>query len=178
MGTHVLGIDGGLLALDVLPQEGADLQRGRAAAGEIGHEVLEGEAGVEDVLDDQDVAVLDVDVEVLDDADGAGGLGAVAVAGHGHEVDGQIGVDGAHQVAHEHDGTAQDGDEDQVLTLVILGDLSAQALDHIRNVLLGEQDLLDIRMHRFHDFPFTCMYKMVEAYPHSGTLHVANGTNR
>ena len=45
---------------------------------------MSGETGVDDVLDQHDVAAGDVDVEVLDDADPAG---ARRVAGDGEEVD-------------------------------------------------------------------------------------------
>ena len=43
--------------------------------------------GVDDVLDDQDVAALDRRVEVLEDPHDAAGVGRRAVGGDGHEVD-------------------------------------------------------------------------------------------
>lgn len=59
-----------------LPQEGADLQGGGLAGAEVRQQPGQGQAGVDDVLDDQDVLALDVGVEVLEDPDDAGGLGA------------------------------------------------------------------------------------------------------
>src|SRR6266516_422989 len=60
------------------------------------------------------VATFDVDVEVLEDPDDAGGIGRVAVARERHEVD--LAGDGEvpHQVGHEEDGTLEDADQEQV----------------------------------------------------------------
>src|SRR5690606_8071234 len=88
-------------------QQGADLEAGRAAGREVLAQVVEGEPGVDDVLDEEDVAARQVDVEVLHDAHDAAGLGGGAVRRHGHEVelDGQ--VDLAGQVGHEHERTLE-----------------------------------------------------------------------
>ena len=44
-------------------------------ASQVPHQVREGQPGVDDVLDDEDVAALDRDVEVLEDAHDARGVG-------------------------------------------------------------------------------------------------------
>ena len=147
-------------------------------AGQVLHQILERQTGIEHVLDDQHVAAVDVDVQVLDDAHDARGLDAVAVARNGHEVDSALGVDGAHQIAHKDDGATQDGDEHEVLALVILGDLRTQALDDLRDVFLGEQDFLNIWMERFHGFPFVVQVRSMCRIPVCGSPHVSNGTKR
>ena len=58
-------------------------------------QVREGESGVEDVFDDEDVFAFDGLVEVLEDFDCAGGALAFAIAGDGDEVEGGVDVDGA-----------------------------------------------------------------------------------
>src|SRR5437763_7449326 len=63
------------LAAGRLRQERADLQRGRVARLEHPHQVRQRQAGIDDVLDDQHVAALDVDVEILEDPDDAGRVG-------------------------------------------------------------------------------------------------------
>ena len=127
------------------------------ARAQVLHEVLEREARVEDVLDDQDVATLDLGVEVLDDAHDARGDGAVAITRDGHEVDAERAVDGAHHVSHEDDGTAKNRDEQRVLAGIVLRDLCAHTRDDALDVLLGQDDLADVRMNLLHGailFPF------------------------
>src|SRR6476620_6659953 len=53
------------LAAGRLGQERADLQRGRLARLQVANQVRERQARVDDVLDDEDVAALDVDGQVL-----------------------------------------------------------------------------------------------------------------
>src|SRR5206468_4803184 len=88
-------------------------------------------------------AALDVDVEVLEDADDARGVGRVAVARDRHEVDlarnGQV----AHQVGHEEDGALEHADQEQVAALVVGRDLRAELGDARSERLLVDQDLAD-----------------------------------
>ena len=111
MRAHVLGRNGRRAALDVLPKEGGDLERCGLAARQVLHKIVEREAGIENVLDDQNVAAFDIDVEVLDDAHDTRRLNAVAIARHGHKVDIGGKLDLAHQIAHKDHGTAQHGDK-------------------------------------------------------------------
>ena len=104
-------------------------------------EVAEGEAGVEDVFDDDDVLALDGVVDVLDELDGAGGDAGAAVAGDGDEVEGVVDRDGAGDVGEEDGGAFEDADEDDGLAGVVGGDLLADGLDAVGDLLLGEEDL-------------------------------------
>ncbi len=80
-------------------------------------EVAEGEAGVEDVFDEDDVFAFDGVVDVLDELDGAGGDAGAAVAGDGDEVEGVVDLDGACEVGEEDGGAFEDADEDDWICL-------------------------------------------------------------
>jgi hypothetical protein len=62
-------------------------------------QIAEGDAGVEDVFDDDDVLALDGLVEILDELDGAAGGAAFFVAGDSDEIEGAIDVDAAREVS-------------------------------------------------------------------------------
>ena len=89
--------------------------------------VVEREPRVDDVLDDQDVAAGQVDVEVLDDPHHTAGLGGRPVGGDRHEVDLDGQLDGPHQVRHEVDRTLQHADQQRRIRGVVLGDLGVRA---------------------------------------------------
>ena len=78
-------------------------------------EVAEGEAGVEDVFDEDDVLAFDGVVDVFDELDGAGGDAGAAVAGNGDEVEGVGDGDGAGEVGEEDGGAFEYADEDDGL---------------------------------------------------------------
>ena len=120
---HELGRDGEadvaqvevdpLLAL--LDQQRADLHALGLAGREVAPQVVERQAAVDDVLDDQHVAALELGVEVLDDAHHARRLRGAAVGGHGHEVDVDRQGDGPAEVAHEEHGALEHGDQQRRL---------------------------------------------------------------
>src|SRR6266498_553934 len=62
------------LAAVGLGQQSAHLERRRVARAEVAKQILQRQPGVDDVLDDQDVAALDRRVEVLEDAHDAAGV--------------------------------------------------------------------------------------------------------
>ena len=104
-------------------------------------EVAEGEAGVEDVFDDDDVLAFDGVVDVFDELDGAGGDAGAAVAGDGDEVEGVVDADGAGEVGEEDGGAFEDSDEDDGLAGVVGGDLGADGVGAVGDLLFGEEDL-------------------------------------
>ncbi len=63
--------------------------------------MLQRVAGIDDVLDDQHVAPLDLAAQVLQDAHLARGFGRVAVGGGLEEIDLHRQVDLAHQIGDE-----------------------------------------------------------------------------
>src|SRR6266480_547924 len=124
-------------------QERADLQGCGLAGLEVPHQVRERQAGVDDVLDHEHVAPLDVDVEILQDPDDSRGVGRCAVARDRHEVDLAGDRQLAHQVGHEEDGPLEDADQQQVAARVISGDLRAELGDPGAQRLFVDQDLAD-----------------------------------
>src|SRR3954453_20888554 len=101
------------LAAVRLGQQGADLQRGGLARAQVAQQVLQRQARVDDVLDDQDVAARDRAVEVLEDPHHARGVGRGAVGRHRHEVDLARDLDVAHEIGEEEDGTLEHADQEQ-----------------------------------------------------------------
>src|ERR1039457_3282307 len=133
--ADVAQIEGHAL-LPLLHQQGADLEAGRAARLEVPAQVVEGEAAVDDVLDDQHVAAGQVGVEVLHDPDHARGAGRAPVRRDRHKVDVDREVDHAGEIAHEDHGALQDPDEERRFGGVVGGDGGAQ-LCHPRGQSLG-----------------------------------------
>src|SRR4051812_35124428 len=127
----------------LLHQQGAHLQGGRVPGHEVATQIRQRQARVDDVLDHQHVAAAQVDVEVLDDADDTAGLGGAAVGRHGHEVelDGQI--NGAGEIAHEHEGALEHTDEQRRPPGVVGRDLAPQFLNALLELLLGDHDLAE-----------------------------------
>src|SRR5215204_2317256 len=126
-----------------LREERADLERGGLTGLQVANQIGEGQPRVDDVLDDEHVAPLDVHVEVLEDPDDARRLGRPRVAGDRHEVDlagnGQV----PHQVAHEEHRALEDADEQQVLPGVVVRDLFAELGDPTLERLFVDQRLAD-----------------------------------
>src|SRR5690606_7942939 len=87
-------VDGYLdLAPRWLRQQRGNFHAGGVAALEVAEQVLHGEAGINDVLDQDDVLACQAQVQVLDEPDLAAGLGVRAVARHRQEVEGERHVD-------------------------------------------------------------------------------------
>src|SRR5207237_8915121 len=139
--------DGNLdLAAVGLRQQRADLQ-GRGLPGlEVAHQVGKSQAGVDDVLDDEDMPPLDVDVQVLQDPDDAGRVRRGAVARDRHEIDLARDRELAHQVGHEEDGPLEDADQEQVAARVVDGDLGAELGYPGAQRLLVDQNFADRRL--------------------------------
>jgi hypothetical protein len=123
-----------------LVETGGDLERCGLVLKHEAAEVGEGEAGVEDVFDDDDVLALDGVVDVLDELDGAGGDAGSAVAGDGNEVEGVVDTDGAGEVGEEDGCTLEDPDEDDRLAGVVGGDLGTDGFGAFGDLFFGEED--------------------------------------
>ncbi len=74
-------------------------------------QVLQSQPAIDDVFDDQHTSTFDVLVQILENSNRPGAGDIVAIAGHGHEVDLELGVHRPHQVGHERDRARQDSDE-------------------------------------------------------------------
>ncbi len=136
----VVGFDGDETA-GGLVEAGGDLEGGGLVLKHEAAEVAEGEAGVQDVLDDDDVLAFDGVVDILDELDGAGGDAGAAVAGDGDEVEGVINLDSAGEVGEEDGCAFEDSDEDDGLACVVGCDLGADLSGAFGDLFFGEENL-------------------------------------
>ena len=87
------------------------------------------------------MAVGQVHVKVLDDADDAGGLGSRAVGRHRHEVDLDRQVDRPRDVADEVHRTLEDADDQWWIVRVVGGDLRPELSHALLDLLSGEDNV-------------------------------------
>ena len=135
----VVGFDGDEAALGFV-EAGGDLERCGFVLEHEAAEIAEGEAGVEDVFDEDDVLAFDGVVDVFDEFDGAGGDTGAAVAGDGDEVEGVVDLDGAGEVGEEDGCAFEDADEDDGFAVVVGGDLGADLAGAFGDLLFGDED--------------------------------------
>ncbi len=112
--------------------------------GEVLAQVLQGQPGIHDVLDDQDVTAGQVQVEVLLDPHDTAGSGRGPVRGDRHEVELDREVDGAGEVAHEHAGALEDPDEQRGPVGVVGRDLLAERGDPSLQLVLADHDPAEV----------------------------------
>ena len=104
-------------------------------------QIGEGEAGIQNVLDDKHVLALNGLVEILDELDRAGGARALSIAGGGHEVEGGVGLYGAREVGQERRRSLEHAHHDQLLAVQVAGYLGAHLGDTFGNLLTGKENL-------------------------------------
>ena len=121
-------------------------ERGRVAQRERLAEVVQGQAGVDHVLDDQDVPAGDLLVQILEEADPcvAARVGVGAVRRELDEVEGVGDADGPRQVRDEDEARLQRRDEERLTAVVVADDLAPELTDAVGQLLPGEVDLADV----------------------------------
>jgi hypothetical protein len=126
-------------------EQGDDGERGRLAEPERLAQVIQGQAGVDHVLDDQDVAVRDLRVQVLQEPDPrvSARVRVGAVARQLDEIDPVGNRDRAGQIREEDGARLQRGDEQRLTPVVVTGDLAAELADARTQLLAREVDLAD-----------------------------------
>jgi hypothetical protein len=127
-------------------REGAGLAQPERLA-----EIVERQAGIDDVLDEQDVAMCDLGVQVLQEADArvAARFGIRAVAGQLDEVDRVRDRQRARQVGEKDEAGLQRRDEQRLAPGVVACDLAAELGDPRRELLPRQVDLADRRGRRY-----------------------------
>ena len=138
--SDIIGVDlfeaaGGLV------KQGSDAERFWMLLEKQLAQVAEGEAGIENVFDDENVFALDGLVEIFDQLDCAGGAIAFAVAGGGDEIKGRVDLDGPGEIGKEGRGALEHADHDELFAVQVLGDLGAHFGDPVSNLLTGVEDL-------------------------------------
>jgi hypothetical protein len=136
---YVVGFDGDETALGLV-EAGGNLERGGLVLEHQAAKIAEGETGVEDVFDDDDMLAFDGVVDVFDELDGAGGDTGAAVAGDGYEVEGVVDADGAGEVGEEDGCAFENTDENDGLAGVVGGDLGADGFGSFGDLFFGEED--------------------------------------
>jgi hypothetical protein len=111
-------------------------------------EVVERQARVDDVLDDQDVATRDLRVQVLEQADPgmAALVGAGRIARELDEVEAVVDPERAGQVGDEDDARLERRDEQRLFVLVVTGDLAPELADTRPQLPAREVDLPEPRL--------------------------------
>jgi hypothetical protein len=106
-------------------------QRGGIAERERLAEVVERQAGVDDVLDDQNVAAGDLRVQILEQADAAMAalVGAGRVARELDEVQAVVNSERARQIGDEDNARLERRDEQRLSALVVTGNLAPELAD-------------------------------------------------
>jgi hypothetical protein len=106
-------------------------ERGRIAERECLAEVVECQARVDHVLDDQNVAAGDLRIQILEEADAgmAALVGAGRVACELDEVEAMVNRQGAGQVREEDDARFERRDQQRLPTFVVTGDLAPELAD-------------------------------------------------
>jgi hypothetical protein len=108
-------------------------------------EVVQREARVDHVLDDQDVTAGDLGVEVFEQPDArmAALVRARRVARELDEVQAVVDPDRARQVGDEDDAGLERRDQERLPALVVTGDLATEFADACPQLLAGEVDLAE-----------------------------------
>jgi hypothetical protein len=125
-------------------EEGHHRDRRRAAEAERPHEVVERQAGVDDVLDDKHVPAGDTDVEVLQEAHrGMPAHRRAAVAGQLHEFQLVVDPERTREIGDKDDARLQRRDEERLASLVVTRDVAAELGDASGDLGSREVDLPD-----------------------------------
>ena len=142
----IVGGDG-LFAAGRLIQQGGNGDGGGALGLQVLRQEIQGIAGVQNILDDDDVAAADVALEVAGDLHHAGGLGGVLIGRKADELHLAFQLGGADQVRHENEAAVEDAHKHGVLVLESVIKLVAQLLDTGLDLLFRQQDLQDVLIH-------------------------------
>jgi len=111
----------------------------------------EGTAGIEDVVNDDDVLTGDVDVQVFEEPEFFGLCVWASVTGDGDKADFHANGELSNQVGQEDDRTGENGYQGyfpDAVFFIGLGDLGGQFADSLGDLVLGIQDFVDISLHR------------------------------
>src|ERR1017187_407672 len=137
--ADVVDVDGPQAAFGLVEQ-GGDADGVGLALVEQMHEVVESDACIHNVFDNQDVGAFERNVEVLGDLDFTGAGSALAISGDAHEIEGDVALEGAGQIGEEKAGSLKNANELQLARGIIAGNLRAKLADPRLDLLGGDQD--------------------------------------
>ena len=102
------------------------------------HQVVEGDAAIDNVLDNQHLRPFERNVQVLGDLHFTRTGFPFPVTGNAHEVDVHVALHGPRQVRQEEGGAFQNGDHVEAPAGIIAGNLFAEFLDPGLDLLGGD----------------------------------------
>ena len=141
--------DLGLAAMLFVEQD-AGVKRGGFLTAKDAGDFGEGVAGVEDVVNKQDVLLGEVEADLVNDFRLGDGAVFVFVGGDADAVETHVEVELPQEVGGEHDGAvgdADDGDFVRSEALVERGDLAAEFDDAAADVFFSDENFCQIFMH-------------------------------
>src|SRR5260370_20088610 len=127
-------------------EQGADGERPRPSAGQGLQEITRGEAGVDDVLDQKHVFILNRLVQIFRDADHAlraAVIGVTAEAGDGQEIDLDGTVHGAGERGEKEDGAFQHADELDFAAFEAVVDFTRHLANALAYLRFGKPNSVD-----------------------------------
>jgi hypothetical protein len=140
--SDVMGPDD-FLSASGLFEENANPEAPGAGGTKPGHDSFEGLAGVEDVVDDEDVAATEIEPHFLGEDEFAG-LGFRAIAGDAKEIQFDWQGKVAEQIGEEEDRTVEEGDDDEFGAGGIALDLAREMANAGGDLGAGEQNAGDV----------------------------------
>ena len=111
-------------------------------------QVLHGEARIDDVLDDDDMAARNVVVQILDEADDASGLRGCAVAGDSDEIHVNGAVHAAAQIDVEKRCALEHAHQHGALVSKLCSQIRAELLDAGGDGFFGKKDAFNVLFRR------------------------------
>ena len=137
--TGPVGVDGDFVRA-ALFEEDADFHVGGAEFLQARGESGEGAAGIEDVVDDEDVAARHGFSQGVEAAYLAGAFGS-GIAGEPDAGDFDVvEVDGAEKVGQKEEGAVHDAEENGAFTAIVAGDAFSELPDACADLRLGEKN--------------------------------------
>src|SRR5262249_42480052 len=136
--ANIIGSDIGDAAFCFV-QENRDFQAFWLTLLQNTQQILQGQPGVEDVFHNQDHLAFDAGVEILVEFDLAGGLGVLAVAGHGDEIKRDLPGNLSRKVGQEQYRALQNANQKQGLAGKIRANPLAHFADFLLNFAAGDQ---------------------------------------
>ena len=134
----VVGLEGDALG-SVFPEENGRFDAAGTEGLDLGHQSLESAAGVEDVVEEQNVVVGDFGEPGVVDAQLAGLSGFTTIAGGLEEADSQGLIDAADQVSEQDDAAGEDAEDQQRFVAIVGGDSLRELRDALLDFGFGDQ---------------------------------------
>ena len=102
---------------------------------------------IEDVIEEENMAAIDVRHRELMEGDDATAFGGIVVAGDAQTIELQRERNAPEQIGHENQRTVQDGDDGEIFAAIIFGDLTGELIEPREDGLLVKEDGFEVVAH-------------------------------